>query len=115
MKNRFMRKTMQEMTTEMLELVAQRFRLLSDPMRLRILHELQKGELSVGQLVERTKASQPNVSKHLSSLKNLQMVKRRQEGNMAYFSIAAPYIFSLCDTVCNSMREEFEEKNNLLS
>ncbi len=106
---------MPEMTTEMLELVAQRFRLLSDPMRLRILHELQQGELSVGELVERTGASQPNISKHLSSLKNHQMVKRRQEGNMAYFSIAAPYIFSLCDTVCNSMRDELEAKHSILS
>lgn len=101
---------MADMTPEMLELVAQRFRLLADPMRLRILHELQAGELSVGELVERTGASQPNVSKHLTSLRGQQMVMRRQEGNMAYFSIAAPYIFSLCDTVCNSMREEIEQK-----
>jgi DNA-binding transcriptional ArsR family regulator len=102
------------MTEEMLELVAQRFRLLADPMRLRILHELQQGECSVGKLVERIGASQPNISKHLASLRGQQMVKRRQEGNMAYFSIAAPYIFSLCDIVCNSMREEFEEKQKLL-
>jgi len=105
---------MAEMTPDMLELVAQRFRLLSDPMRLRILHELQQGELSVSELVERTQASQPNISKHLASLKSLDMVKRRQEGNMAYFSIAAPYIFGLCDTVCNSMRTELEQKQNLL-
>jgi DNA-binding transcriptional ArsR family regulator len=99
----------------MLELVAQRFRLLADPMRLRILHELQQGECSVGELVERIGASQPNISKHLASLRGQQMVKRRQEGNMAFFSIAAPYIFVLCDTVCNSMRDEFEERQNLLS
>jgi DNA-binding transcriptional ArsR family regulator len=105
---------MAEMTPDMLELVAQRFRLLSDPMRLRILHELQQGELSVSELVERTQASQPNISKHLASLKSLDMVKRRQEGNMAYFSIAAPYIFGLCDTVCNSMRTELEQKQTLL-
>jgi DNA-binding transcriptional ArsR family regulator len=103
------------MTEEMLELVAQRFRLLADPMRLRILHELQQGECSVGELVERIGASQPNISKHLASLRGQQMVKRRQEGNMAFFSIAAPYIFVLCDTVCNSMRDEFEERQNLLS
>lgn len=106
---------MPEMTTEMLELIAQRFRLLADPMRLRILHELQSGELSVGELVERTQASQPNVSKHLASLRNQQMVRRRQEGNMAYFSIAAPYIFVLCDTVCNSMKDEIQHKHSLLS
>jgi DNA-binding transcriptional ArsR family regulator len=106
---------MAEMTPEMLELVAQRFRLLADPMRLRILHELQQGECSVGELVNRVGASQPNISKHLASLKNQSMVKRRQEGNMAYFSIAAPYIFALCDTVCNSMRNEIEHKQSLLT
>jgi DNA-binding transcriptional ArsR family regulator len=102
------------MTEEILELIAQRFRLLADPMRLRILHELQQGECSVSELVERIGASQPNVSKHLASLRGQQMVKRRQDGNMAYFSIAAPYIFSLCETVCNSMIEEFEEKQKIL-
>jgi DNA-binding transcriptional ArsR family regulator len=106
---------MSDMTPEMLELIAQRFRLLADPMRLRILHELQQGELSVGQLVERIGASQPNISKHLASLRSQEMVCRRQEGNMAFFSIAAPYIFNLCDTVCNSMRDELEQKKTLLS
>lgn len=106
---------MPDMTPEMLELISQRFRLLADPMRLRILHELQQGELSVTELVERTNASQPNISKHLSSLRSQQMVKRRQNGNMAYFSIAAPYIFSLCDTVCNSMIDELEHKTSILS
>ena len=106
---------MSDMTPEMLELVSQRFRLLSDPMRLRILHELQQGELSVSELVERTNASQPNISKHLSSLRSQQTTKRSQNGNMAYFSIAAPYIFSLCDTVCNSMRDELEHKTSILS
>ncbi|TPD54706.1 MAG: ArsR family transcriptional regulator, partial [Thalassolituus maritimus] len=53
------------MSDEMLELIAQRFRLLSDPMRLKILHQLQSGEKSVTELVENTGASQPNVSKHL--------------------------------------------------
>jgi DNA-binding transcriptional ArsR family regulator len=106
---------MTDMTPEILELIAQRFRLLADPMRLRILHELQQGEMSVSELVKLTGASQPNISKHLASLRSHQMVKRRQEGNMAYFSISAPYIFTLCDTVCNSMRDEVEQKQTILS
>ena len=88
---------MADMTPEMLELVAQRFRLLADPMRLRILHELQQGELSVGELVARTEASQPNVSKHLASLRAQQMVVRRQEGNMAFFSICLLYTSDAAD------------------
>ncbi|KZZ42547.1 transcriptional regulator [Thalassolituus sp. HI0120] len=106
---------MQEvMPDEMLELIAQRFRLLADPMRLKILHQLQEGEKSVTELVKATGASQPNVSKHLSTLRSHGMVKRRQNGNMAFFSISAPFVFELCDTVCNSMKTEWEQKQNLL-
>ncbi|MCA6062364.1 ArsR/SmtB family transcription factor [Thalassolituus marinus] len=102
------------MSDEMLELIAQRFRLLSDPMRLRILHQLQAGEKSVTELVEATGASQPNVSKHLSTLRTHGLVRRRQEGNMAYFSIGAPFIFDVCNTVCDSMKDELEQKTSLL-
>jgi DNA-binding transcriptional ArsR family regulator len=52
-----------------LELVAYRFKLLSDPMRLKILNILQNGELSVTDIVAEAGTSQPNVSKHLSSFK----------------------------------------------
>ncbi len=102
------------MSDEMLELIAQRFRLLADPMRLRILHQLQQGEKSVTELVNATGASQPNVSKHLSTLRTHGLVKRRQQGNLAYFSIGAPFVFDLCNTVCDSMRSEWEQKQNLL-
>ncbi|MFC3680081.1 ArsR/SmtB family transcription factor [Bacterioplanoides pacificum] len=106
---------MQEvMSDEMLELISQRFRLLADPMRLKILHQLQHGERSVTELVQATGASQPNVSKHLSTLRSHGLVKRRQEGNMAFFSIGAPFIFDVCNTVCDSMKSEWEQKQNLL-
>lgn len=104
-----------QISDEMLELVAQRLRLLSDPMRLKILHQLQYGERSVSELVELTKASQPNVSKHLSGLRTHGLVKRRQEGNMAYFSISDPFVFEICDTVCNSIKIESEEKRMLVN
>jgi len=104
----------EQLSEEMLELIAQRFRLLSDPMRLKILHQLQDGEKSVTQLVEATGASQPNVSKHLSTLKTHGIVRRRQDGNMAYFSIGAPFVFDLCASVCSGMRKEWEEKQDAL-
>ena len=109
-----MANTDKPMSDEMLELIAQRFRLLSDPMRLKILHQLQTGEKSVTELVENTGASQPNVSKHLSTLRTHGLVKRRQEGNMAYFSIAAPFIFDVCNIVCDGMKSEWEQRSTLL-
>ncbi len=99
-----------EMSDEMLDLVAQQFRVLSDPMRLKVLRCLQGGESTVGALVEFTGSSQPNISKHLTVLRNAGLVSRRQEGNQALFSIAAPFVFDLCETVCNGIVEELEAK-----
>lgn len=100
------------MSDDQLEVVSQRFRVLSDPMRLKILHNLRDGERTVGSLVECTGASQPNISKHLSILRGAGLVNRRQEGNLAYFSIGAPFVFDLCDLVCEGIRKEFEQKQS---
>lgn len=94
---------------EALEQVALRFKLLSDPMRLKILHALQDGEKTVTELVSLTQGTQPNISKHLTALRTAGMVKRRQESNSAYFSIAAPFIFDLCDIVCNGIAMELSQ------
>ena len=102
----------QIMSDEQLDVISQRFRVLSDPMRLKILHNLRGGELTVGSLVERIGASQPNVSKHLSILRGAGLVNRRQDGNLAYFSIGAPFVFQLCDIVCEGIRKEFEQKQS---
>ena len=73
-------------------------------MRLRILHSIQPGELTVTQIIEATGASQANVSKHLGVLTRAEMVGRRKEGLKAYYSISDPVIFELCDLVCNRLR-----------
>lgn len=88
-----------------LELVAARFRLLSEPMRLRILQELREGEKSVGELTETVASTQPNVSKHLKILQDAGLLTRRQAGNSAYYAIADPSVFELCDVVCDGLRE----------
>ncbi|MCP5207463.1 MAG: winged helix-turn-helix transcriptional regulator [Hahellaceae bacterium] len=97
-----------ELSIEALELVAYRFKLLGDPMRLKILHALQAGEKTVTELVKDTGTSQPNVSKHLAVLKAAGLVKRRQESNLAYFTIGAPFIFDLCNIVCDGISHELQ-------
>jgi len=42
------------------------------------------------------------------------LVKRRQEGNMAYFSIGTPFVFDLCNSVCTNMQEEWQERQSVL-
>ena len=97
------------METKSLEIVAERFRILGDPLRLRLLHVLKSGERSVGSLVETTGASQANVSKHLQILRSAGLVDRRREGLMAYYAIADASIFQLCDLVCGRLEEQFRE------
>jgi ArsR family transcriptional regulator len=99
---------------EALDLVAARFRVLAEPMRLRLLNALHGGELSVNALVEATGAGQANVSKHLAVLAEAGVVGRRREGLNVFYFIADPIIFQLCDLVCQRMREELAERASAL-
>jgi ArsR family transcriptional regulator len=96
------------MSDAALALVAARFRVLGEPLRLRLLQHLQGGELSVGELTERLGTTQPNVSKHLRLLGEAGLVARRQDGNTAYYSIADETVFALCDLVCARLAEQLE-------
>lgn len=88
-----------------LELVADRFRALCDPTRLRILNCLRDGERTVSGIVEETGQGQPNVSRHLAILLRHRMVRRRREGVWAHYRIADPSLFRLCEMVCRSAEE----------
>jgi DNA-binding transcriptional ArsR family regulator len=96
------------MSPQALELVAARFRAMGEPLRLRLLQQLEAGERSVSELAAVTAATQPNVSKHLKVLQEAGLVQRRQEGNSAYYSIADEMVFELCDMVCTRLRDRLE-------
>jgi DNA-binding transcriptional ArsR family regulator len=98
------------LTDDAFEAISQRFRVLSDPMRLKIIYNLADGELTVGELVERTGGSQSNISKHLSLLLTHGIVQRRREGTSAYYSVTDMSIFSLCDTVCGGIDRDLENR-----
>lgn len=91
----------------LLERVAHRFKLLSEPVRLELLNRLhQQGEMNVQQLVEATGHAQANVSKHLLQLAREGMLARRREGLHVYYSIQDPTLQSLCLLVCTQLRQE---------
>ena len=99
---------------EVLELIAARFRAMSEPMRLKILHALIDGEMSVGQLVEKTGAGQANISKHLSKLLEAGMVSRRKAGLCVYYSIADQSIIEHCEKICLGLDRQFEDRHNAI-
>ena len=71
------------------DLVAKYFRALADTNRLRILELLNEcGELRVGEIVERTGLTQPNVSNHLACLRWCGFVATRREHRVVYYMVA---------------------------
>lgn len=66
------------------------FKGLADPTRLRILNLLLHGELCVCDLQYVLRASQPNISRHLTYLKASALVRDRREGARIYYRLAQP-------------------------
>ncbi len=103
------------LSSEALELVANRFKIMSEPVRLRILQCLQEGEKSVTELTETVETSQPNVSKHLKILQTAGLVKRRQKGNTVFYAIADDSIFTLCEVVCDSLETRLKNQAEIFA
>jgi len=109
------RKPSRAMTPQALEMVAARFRAMGEPLRLRILQTLENGELSVSALTETIGSTQPNISKHLKVLQDAGLLQRRQQGNVAFYSISDPMVLELCETVCSRLRDRLEAQVGALN
>jgi DNA-binding transcriptional ArsR family regulator len=101
--------------TPLVDLIAQRFRVLGEPMRIRLLDRLREGEASVGELQEALGASQQNVSKHLGILHAAAMVSRTKQGSRTVYAISDPGVFELCEQVCGGVRRQLEELEGVLN
>jgi DNA-binding transcriptional ArsR family regulator len=102
------------LSPELTELIASRFRLLSEPMRIQILDRLRQDERSVGELVNELGTSQQNISKHLTILQREGVLARRREGNRAIYRIADPSVLDLCEHVCGSVERRAAELSRLV-
>jgi ArsR family transcriptional regulator len=103
-----MAKKNRPLSDEALLLVARRFAVLGEPMRLRLLQALMEGEKSVGVLAEAAGGTQANVSRHLQTLAEAGLVSRRKEGLLVFYAIADPSVFQLCQLVCGSVGKHLQ-------
>ena len=99
---------------DLAELVARRFRLLAEPMRIRLLDRLRDGEATVGELSTELSASQQNISKHLAVLADAGMLGRRKDGNRVYYRIVDASVFALCEQVCGAVQEQVRALRELV-
>lgn len=97
------------LTADAAELIARRFRALSDPTRLRILDLLRTREASVGELTKALGANQQNVSKHLAALHAEGFVARRKRGTSAIYRISDPAVLEICERVCAGIESQLAE------
>ena len=84
------------MPDEMLDAIASRFKLLSEPMRLKILRTLCEREHTVQEIVNEINASQANISKHLALMYESGIVSRRKEGLKSYYRIIDESVIYAC-------------------
>lgn len=103
-------KTPRPLSVEALDLVARRFAVLAEPMRLRLVHALFESEKNVNTLVEETGGTQANISRHLQTLANAGVLSRRKEGLQVFYAIADPSIYKLCDLVCGSLEKQIAKQ-----
>ncbi len=86
-----------------LEIVARRFAVLAEPMRLRLIQALFAGERNVTELVEATGGTQANISRHLQTLIGAHVLVRRKAGLQVFYRISDPTVPKLCELVCGSL------------
>jgi DNA-binding transcriptional ArsR family regulator len=104
---------MERLDDRALEQVADYFRALAVPMRLKILNALREGERKVSELTDATGCSQANVSKHLAVLTQNGLVQRTSRGTSVYYWIADRGTYQLCDVVCGQIGKRFAEQADL--
>ncbi len=91
---------------EVFELAAEIFRVMSSPMRLKIISSLCNGEKNVSQLLEEIETTQPNMSQHLNTLYQAGVLGKRREGVQIYYRIVNDRVVTLCRAVCTQIAIE---------
>ena len=87
------------LTAGELEMIAGRFKMLGEPMRLKILQAVCKAPRTVGDIVAATGSTQANVSKHLALLATAGILQREKDGQCVYYGIKDPLVMQLCELV----------------
>lgn len=87
------------MTPDELTQIAGRFKVLGEPMRLKILQSVCRQALTVGDIVAATGSTQANISKHLALLAGAGVLEREKDGQCVYYGIKDRLVVQLCELV----------------
>ncbi len=90
------------------ESAADLFRVMSAPMRLKIINCLCEGEQNVSYLLTQVNTTQPNMSQHLNTLYQAGIVAKRRDGVQIFYRILDKRIVSICEAVCHEIVNKSE-------
>ena len=90
-------------TDKTYESAADLFRVMSAPMRLKIINCLCDGEKNVSYLLTKVNTTQPNMSQHLNTLYQAGILGKRRDGVQIFYHIADSRIVSICQAVCDDI------------
>lgn len=87
---------------------AELFRLMSTPIRLRIISALCHTEKNVSQLLSEIDTTQPNMSQHLATLYRAGVLGKRRDATQIYYRISSERAATLCRAVCTQIAFELD-------
>ena len=99
---------------DLVELIARRFRVIGEPMRIRLLDRLREGEATVGRArrgARRIAAERLQAPRRAGRRRH---VGRRKEGNHVYYRIVDESVFALCEQVCGAVQQQLRALNELV-
>lgn len=80
---------------KVVQALADTFRILGDPTRVRIVDALADGELCVHEIADRVDISESAVSHQLRLMRSMRIVRGRREGRCVYYTLDDQHILSL--------------------
>jgi ArsR family transcriptional regulator len=97
------------------ELHAEVCKTLSNPVRLKIINELQEGEITVGALAKKLVIRQAHLSQHLAVLRQRGVVKARRDGPNIYYGISNPKIVKACSLIREVLFEQLQKDQQIMA
>lgn len=103
-----------EEAEEVFRLHAEICKVLSNPLRLRVIDILRGGELKVSSISESLHAGMGNLSQHLALMKKTKILTSRKEGQEVYYRLRNPKILKAFDTLREILFEEIRREGELI-
>jgi len=100
---------------ELYNIHAELCKVFSNPTRLEILNLLGDKEMSVTELIQKTKLRQANISQHLSIMKSKEIVISDRKGKNIYYKLTNPKIIKAFDIIHEILNERLEKNKKILA